>query len=86
MSDERKVWARCKFRVNEVTTLFPDSEENKDEKIRLYTQYDPDDPEDTAFSLATPAGSIEIFLSNPKLLGQAKVGQVYYVDLIPVDG
>ena len=34
---------------------------------------------------ATPNGYFEFTLSNPKLLGQFKPGQQYYLDLTPVE-
>ena len=75
-----KPHARCKFRVSSVEAS------EYDETIKLSTQYDPNDSEDTKFSTATPSGSMEFQLSNPKLLGTFKPGQEFYVDLVPVNG
>lgn len=71
--------ARCKFKVSSVEPL------GDGEKIKMHTQYDEDDPEDTKFSSATPWGNIEFGLSNPNLVGTFKVGEVYYLDLVPVE-
>ena len=75
--------ARCKFRVSEVTQ--PDRRDASWEKVKLQAQYDENDPEDTRFAKATPSGQMEFVLSNPNLLGKLKQGQVYYVDLTPVE-
>ena len=72
--------ARCKFTVKSVTWEGPGHE-----TITLTTLYDPDDPEDTRFSLYTPMGDMEFGLSNPNLVGTFKPGDVYYVDLTPVE-
>ena len=71
--------ARCKFRVSKVDPIWDG------EMITLHTQYDPEDPEDTKFSAATPSGNMEFHLSNPNLVGTFQVGQVYYVDLTPIE-
>lgn len=72
--------ARCKFRVGSVERRPADQD-----VVKLHTLYDENDPEDTRFSEATPWGSMEMGISNPNLLGHFKPGQVYYVDLIPVE-
>ena len=73
------VKARCKFRVRAVVL------DAYGEEIELHTEYDKDDSEDTKFSAATPNGSLKFNLSNPNLLGTFKPGQIYYVDLTPVE-
>ena len=87
--------ARCKFTVSSVKqhrgTTQEDYEAKREasgpvcsEEINLYTQYEENDPEDTKFSVATPCGSMEFQLSNPRLLGLFKQGDTFYVDLTPV--
>ena len=71
--------AVCKFEVTSVEPLYGD------EKITLSTVYDPEDPEDTKFSAATPWGELTFGLSNPNLVGRFEVGQVYYLHLIPIE-
>ena len=71
--------SRCKFRVSSVTLLM------NAEEVILRPEYDPNDPEDTRFSAATPSGKMEIMISNPALLGMFKPGQFYYLDLTPVE-
>ena len=71
--------ARCKFRVASVST-----DAATQHVVKMHTLYDESDPEDTKFAEATPWGS-EFGISNPNLIGRFKPGQVYYVDLIPVD-
>ena len=73
--------ARCKFRVGSVTR----DEHMPAETVKLHTLYDENDPDDTKFAEATPWGSMEIGISNPNLVGHFEPGQVYYVDLIPVE-
>ena len=91
--------ARCKFMVSEVKSHRIYSKEDlekplpreatgpvTEESIKLWTQYDENDPEDTKFSVATPSGSMEFQLSNPNLLGHFKVGDSFYVTLEKVEG
>ena len=53
------------------------------QNIRLAAQYDPTIPEDKRFMEATPTGELKIFLNNPAVIGNIKLGEDYYVDLIP---
>ena len=78
--------ARCKFRVGSVVRSVGASADSDYETIKLHAHYDPDDPEDTRFSRATPSGNLEFTLSNPNLLGKFRPGETYYLDLSPVDG
>ena len=71
--------ARCKFQVTSV------EQDYSGEIIALDTVYDENDPEDTKFSNATPWGGMKFGLSNPNLLGKFKVGDVFYLDLTPVE-
>lgn len=41
--------------------------------------------EDNSFSAATPTANLEMFISNPALIGTFKPGQRFYVDFTPVD-
>ena len=72
--------ARCKFTVKSVSW-----EGQGHEKIALIALYDPDSSEDTRFSLYTPWGDMQFGLTNPDLVGTFKPGDVYYVDLTPVE-
>ncbi len=74
--------ARCKFRVQEVTRM---GSGGNMERIKLSAEYDPNDPDDTKFAEATPQGTLDFHLSNPALVGTFNPGEVYYLDLIPVD-
>ena len=76
--------ARCKFRVGSVVDSNTDQDGNPTmQTIKLHAQYDENDPEDTRFAVATPWGSMEFGLSNPRLIGQFKTGDDYYLDLTP---
>ena len=74
--------AVCKFQVRSVDPVGYNSGE---EIITLATVYDEDDPEDTKFSSATPWGELKFGLSNPHLVGQFEVGQVYHLHLVPIE-
>lgn len=41
--------------------------------------------EDNSFSSATPSGKLELTIDNPALKGVVVPGQVYYVDLTPIE-
>ena len=71
--------AVCKFSVTSVESS------SWEDVITMGTEYDPEDPEDTKFSAATPWGEFKFGLSNPNLKGQFEVGQVYHLHLIPIE-
>ena len=75
--------ARCKFTVTSVepTTWSSDPPEIV---VRLTTLYDPNDPEDTKFSVYTPSGDMEFRVNNPNVIGMFEEGKSFYVDLTPV--
>lgn len=50
---------------------------------KLNTIYS-DSPEDNEFNQATPFGSIEITIDNPKAMDFLKPGKSYYVDFTEV--
>lgn len=43
-------------------------------------QYDPDLPEDQAYSKATPTAKITMTVDNPEALSQFELGKTIYVD------
>ncbi len=47
--------------------------------------YDPSLPEDVAFTKATPSGTAEFIIDNPKAAEQLVIGQSYYFDITPVE-
>ena len=63
--------------------MFVDSIEGN--KLRLVCQYDENAEEDKKFMVATPFGSAEFGIDNPKALEQFQVGKAYYVDFTPVE-
>ena len=73
--------AVCKFQVMSIEPGYNDGEES----ITMGTVYDENDPEDTKFSKATPWGEMKFGLSNPRLVGEFKVGQIYHVHLVPIE-
>lgn len=82
----------AKFRVNEVTTTSKPREvevngaqaREANGRIKLGAVYASDkdpaaNPEDVAFSLATPSGTIEMSVSNADALEQFQPGDEFYV-------
>jgi len=43
-----------------------------------------DIPEDQNFSLATPGGRIELYITNPAVISQIEAGKLFYVDFTEV--
>lgn len=43
-------------------------------------------PEDNAYSKATPSGSIELVITNPTCFGVLRPGQRFYLDITPLEG
>ncbi len=41
--------------------------------------------EDNSFASATPSGKLELRIDNPALKGVIKPGDVFYVDLTPIE-
>lgn len=41
--------------------------------------------EDNTYASATPAGKIELTITNKEVMGQLRPGQKYYVDFIPIE-
>lgn len=53
--------------------------------VKLETRYDESIPEDQRLYDATPSGNFEMMVNNPKALEQLKLGEFFYIDLIPID-
>jgi hypothetical protein len=69
---------RCKFWLGEVL-------ETPYGKTFTFTpQYDPAIPEDQVFQKMSPTGKFTIFVTNPVVLAEWKVGEYYYFDTTPV--
>jgi len=43
------------------------------------------DAEDNSYAKATPSASLEMHIDNPKVRGQMKPGQKFYVDFTPAE-
>lgn len=71
--------SRCKMRIDTVKlTSYGD-------EVTLSAQFDgPLSKEERAFSDATPSADFVLQIANPKLRGQYKPGQEFYVDLVPI--
>jgi hypothetical protein len=66
---------RAKFRVNQITQYTGGGKQ-----VKLMAVTDNGDPENKAFWNATPAGTLDITISNPDAADFFKVGQAYYLD------
>lgn len=53
------------------------------ERIKMTAVYGGEDKENQSFSEATPSGTLEIFVTNPNVVGTFEPGGYYYLDLIP---
>ena len=63
-----------------------DVNEHGSGKVHFETRYDSKlAAEDAAFQKATPWGTVEFQIDNPKAIEQLKVGQNYYFDVSPAD-
>lgn len=59
--------------------------ENTSSVVKFETRYDTTIPEDMRFMKATPWGSIEMNVDNPKALDQFQLGKDYWVDFSAID-
>lgn len=71
---------RAKFRCTSVESYSLDPDGNR--KYRFQAEYDASVPEDERYSKYTPAGSLEITVTNPVV--EFKPGTSYYLDLTEV--
>jgi len=87
---------RCKFRVQDVNSkshpLLNSSEleanggiQKYAQNVTLAAQYDTEKTEDVSFAAATPSGKLEIYVSNPAVVGTFEPGKDYYLDLTPCE-
>jgi len=71
---------RAKMRVAEVV-----SSEYSD-TVKLHPVFGgSNNAEDNSYAKATPGGKLELTIDNPALKNAVKPGQVFYVDLTPVE-
>jgi len=68
------------FRAKFYITGLIHNGEGRGSTVTLNTQYDPEVAEDQRFALLTPSGFLQMQVTNPVVLDQLKVGQVYYLD------
>lgn len=69
-----------KFVCNAIT----DYGQHAPKEVKLAAQYDMSIPEDRRFQKATPWGECIQRIDNPAAVERLKIGQAYYVALIPV--
>ncbi len=70
---------RCKMRLDNVFR-----QNYSGIKAFFSCQYDDTIPEDQRFQKATPSGSADFVIDNPKAAEQLVIGDYYYLDLHPV--
>ena len=71
---------RCKMRLDNIFRM-----QYGGLKAFFSCQYDQRlSDEDVSFQKATPTGSAEYVIDNPKAMEQLVIGDYYYVDFIPV--
>jgi hypothetical protein len=70
---------RCKMRLEDVVRNSWGGR-----KAFFSCAYDDTIPEDQRFQKATPSGSAEFVIDNPKASEQLVIGEYYYLDLHPV--
>jgi len=59
---------------------------SRDENVQLSAVYSNDpNSENYEWSKATPSGTLQLLISNPGAQGKLKMGQQFYVDLVPVE-
>lgn len=71
---------RAKFQVTDIT-----EHHYPGKTVRLEAIHDPHTPEDKQFVKATPAGNMQILVTNPKALEQLQIGKFFYLDFVPVE-
>ena len=69
---------RAKFRLTGIEVQGPVGR-----KVTLKAEYDTTIPEDQRFYDATPWGEFAMLVNNPAALEQLKLGEYYYLDLMP---
>ena len=70
--------ARTKMVVDYHATPAWDS---KGDEVRWRCEYDQDNPQDTAFVVATPSGGLNLHITNPDLVGKFHVGEHYHIEV-----
>lgn len=76
---------RCKFVVTAVET--PEGWAEPYANVTLEAHYDGEkSDEDVSFAKYTPSGTLKFACTNPAVLEQLKLGDAYYLDLIPIQG
>lgn len=72
---------RTKFQLQEIRNHF-----GSDAKTFIFcTMYDTNIPEDKRFFDATPWGTIEVQVNNPKVLEEMTLGKYFYVDFSAIE-
>lgn len=78
---------RAKFQVLRVEPYLLKDGTQTSEHVVLSPVYKDKDPEgeNTKFWNATPAGQIDMYISNPEAFGKLTKGNAFYVDFSPAD-
>lgn len=54
-------------------------------RVQFMAAYANGDPDNSAWSKATPAASLDMFITNPEAVGKFEEGRFYYLDFTPAD-
>ena len=78
---------RAKFRVQRVEEFHSTDGTQHSERVVLSPVFKEDDPsaENSRFWSATPAGQVDLYISNPSAFGLLKNGKAFYLDFTPAD-
>lgn len=75
MTINNKVPVRAKFYVVSITDYGVSGK-----SVKLSAMYSSGKPEDNQFAAATPQGTLEMWVSNPKTMDYFTPGKSYYLD------
>lgn len=75
---------RCKFVCTSVDTR-DTADGSANSRVRLEARYDENAEADSSFAKFTPAGSLEIHVTNPAVAPMFEAGKAYYVDVTAIE-
>lgn len=76
---------RAKLKLTSVTEASYGRGSTPVKTLKFSAQYDNSIPEDQRFQKATPSGSCELQIDNPRAVEQFVLGNDYYVDFSPAE-
>ena len=73
---------RAKFQVTAVTEF---AWSNVHKEVTLEPRLDTSIPEDQRFTSAIPSGKLKMIVDTPSALEQFQIGNIFYLEFIPVE-